>query len=132
MTCLDLSAPKALLTQQRYDLSALKALLTQQMYDLFALKALLTQQKYDLFALKAQLTDHFLDREEARGCPAALNVGDLVLEYVQELWGLVRLLLAVRAALCPEVVAQVHRVNRCARLLVQLGTATRALELHLL
>ena len=65
-------------------------------------------------------THNFLGGEEATGGSASLDVRHFVVEEVEELVGLVVHLLPLSAALRPEQVAQVHRVDRRARLLVQL------------
>lgn len=49
-----------------------------------------------------------------------MNVGDLRVKEVEELVGLIRLLLANGAALRPQIVAQIDGVDGRAGLLVQL------------
>ena len=65
-------------------------------------------------------THNFLGGEEPTGGSASLDVCHFVVEEVEELVGLVVHLLSLGATLRPEQVAQVHRVDRRARLLVEL------------
>ena len=65
-------------------------------------------------------THNFLGGEETTGGSASLDVRHFVVEEVEELVGLVVHLLPLGATLRPEQVAQVHRMDRRARLLVQL------------
>lgn len=62
-----------------------------------------------------------LDGEEAASGAAALDVGDATREKLQVLLCLIALLLADGAPARPQVVAQVHSMDRRTRALVQLS-----------
>ena len=68
------------------------------------------------------LTHTLLHSVEAAGRASTLDVGDAVLEEVEEVIALIPHLLAYRATVRPQQVAQVHRVDGRASLLVQLST----------